>query len=190
MGTPVWCQTSIAEAVHRSPNITAFHLRPPLGDYNSFVESLCTRIPSDHSRFHTCLPPPPPTQPPASASPSPKPNPPLSTRRASSRTRPRGSCSSSTPANQAKTLPIYSLPSRSQGDFDGDGPRLTMPSAYGAHGLLALPVTSTPLFVAHNDPLLELAAKSPSQPQARPPPPTNFQPCITYSSATFGHRMR
>ena len=37
-----------------------------------------------------------------------------------------------------------------------DGPGLTVTSAYVASGLLALPVTSTPLFVAHDDPVVEL----------------------------------
>ena len=39
---------------------------------------------------------------------------------------------------------------------------LTVPSAYAASRLLALPVTSTPLFVAHEDPLLELPSECPT----------------------------
>ena len=37
-----------------------------------------------------------------------------------------------------------------------------MPSANAANGLLALPVTFTPLFVAHDDPLLELPSDCPT----------------------------
>ena len=48
----VWTDV-IAEKVRRSPNITAFHVQPTLGDYGSFVDSLATRMPSDHSRIHT-----------------------------------------------------------------------------------------------------------------------------------------
>ena len=60
-----------------------------------------------------------------------------------------------------ETLPIYSLPSRSQWEWDGDVPGLTVPSAYAAQGLLALPVTTTPPFVAHDDPVLQVAAECP-----------------------------
>ena len=58
-------------------------------------------------------------------------------------------------------LLIYSLSSRLVWEWDGDGPGLTVPNAYVASGLLALPVTSTPLFVAHEDPLLELPSDCP-----------------------------
>ena len=60
------------------------------------------------------------------------------------------------------TLPIYSLSSLSAWEWDGDGPRLTVPVAYAAGGLLALPVTPTPLFVAHEDPLLQLPSDCPT----------------------------
>ena len=43
-----------------------------------------------------------------------------------------------------------------------------MPSAYAASGLLALPVTSTPLFVAHDDPLLELPSDCPTTVNSEP----------------------
>ena len=36
-----------------------------------------------------------------------------------------------------------------------------VPIAYGANGLLALPITSTPLFIAPHDLLFELAADYP-----------------------------
>ena len=37
-----------------------------------------------------------------------------------------------------------------------------MPRAFAASGLLALPVTSTPLFAAHNNPLTELPSDCPT----------------------------
>ena len=43
----------IAETVRRNPTITAFHLWPIPGDHGSFVESLATRMPSDHARIHS-----------------------------------------------------------------------------------------------------------------------------------------
>ena len=39
---------------------------------------------------------------------------------------------------------------------------LGSPSAYAANGMLALPVTSTVLFVAHNDPVLALRSDCPT----------------------------
>ena len=47
-----------------------------------------------------------------------------------------------------EALPIYSLPSRSQCEQVGCGPGLIVPSVYIAHGVLALLVTATPVFVA------------------------------------------
>ena len=43
-----------------------------------------------------------------------------------------------------------------------------MLSAFAASGLLALPVTSTPLFVAHEDPLLELPSDCPTAVSSHP----------------------
>ena len=60
-----------------------------------------------------------------------------------------------------ETLPICSLSGRSAWEWDSDGSGLTVPSAFAASGLLALPVTSTPLFVADNDTLLELPSDCP-----------------------------
>ena len=47
-------------------------------------------------------------------------------------------------------------------------PGLTVPSAYAANGLLALPFTSAPLFVAHDDPLLELPSVFPTAVSSAP----------------------
>ena len=41
----------IAETVRRNPEITAFHVRPSGADYSSLLESLSTRLPSDHARM-------------------------------------------------------------------------------------------------------------------------------------------
>ena len=43
----------IAETVHRNPDITAFRVRPSGGDCSSLLESLSTRLPSDHTRIHS-----------------------------------------------------------------------------------------------------------------------------------------
>ena len=64
--------------------------------------------------------------------------------------------------NASVTFPIYSHPTRSQWEWDGDVPRLTMPGAHRTNGLPALPITFVPLFIAHNNLLLELAAENPS----------------------------
>ena len=144
----------IAETVHRNPTITAFHLRPTPVDYGSLVESPATCMLRDHARIysHYMAAHPVDAEPTlASASPPPSPSPPPSARRLRTRTRLGGE----------ETLPIYSLPSCSQWEWDGDGPGLTVPSAYAAQGLLALPVTATTLFIAHEDPVQEVVAPSP-----------------------------
>ena len=43
----------IAERVRRNPDITALHVRPSGADYSSLLESLSTRLPSDHARIHS-----------------------------------------------------------------------------------------------------------------------------------------
>ena len=43
----------IAEMVRRNPDITAFYVRPSGADYSSLLESLSTRLPSDHTRIHS-----------------------------------------------------------------------------------------------------------------------------------------
>ena len=43
----------IAGTVRRNPEITAFHVRPSGADYSSLLESLSTRLPSDHARIHS-----------------------------------------------------------------------------------------------------------------------------------------
>ena len=42
----------IAETLRRNPDITAFHVRPSGAEY-SLLESLSTRLPSDHTRIHS-----------------------------------------------------------------------------------------------------------------------------------------
>ena len=60
-----------------------------------------------------------------------------------------------------QTLFTYSLPSGSQWEWDLQRLGLMVPSVYAAQGLLALPVTATPMFVAHEDPSLEIEEESP-----------------------------
>ena len=60
--------------------------------------------------------------------------------------------------SREEILPIYSLPSCFQREWDGDEPVWTVPSAYAAQGVLALSVTTTPPSVAHEDRSLEVAA--------------------------------
>ena len=42
----------IAETVRRNPDITVFHVWSSGADYSSLLESLYTRLPSDHARIH------------------------------------------------------------------------------------------------------------------------------------------
>ena len=46
-------QTSLQRQCARNPEITAFHVRPSGADYSSLLESLLTRLPSDHARIHS-----------------------------------------------------------------------------------------------------------------------------------------
>ena len=156
----------IAETVRRNPGITAFHVRPSGADYSSLLESLSTRLPSDHARIHSHYM----AAHPVDAKPHTTLHP------ASTQPKPATFAKEGWYKEAAKrkfflfnprksgeeTLPIYSLSSRSAWEWDGDGPGLTVPSAYAASGLLALPVTSTLLFVAHDDPLLELPSDCPT----------------------------
>ena len=148
------------EALRRNPDIPAFHVWPSGGDYSSLLESLSTRLPSDHAPIHSHY---------MAAHPVDAETP-TTLRFASTKPKPatfakegwykeaakRKSFLPNLRQSGEETLPIYSLSNRSPWERDGDGPGLTVPSAYVANGLLALPVTSTPLFVAHDDPLLEL----------------------------------
>ena len=43
----------IEETLRRNPNITAFHVRHGGADYSSLLESLSTRLPSDHAQIHS-----------------------------------------------------------------------------------------------------------------------------------------
>ena len=148
----------IAETVRRNPEITAFLVRPSGADYSSLLESLSTRLPRDHARIHNHY---------MAAHPVDA-EPPDTLRFASTKPKPATFAIGGWHKEAAKrksgeeTLPIYSLSSRSAWEWDGDGPGLTVPSAYAASGLLALPVTSTLLFVAHEDPLLELPSDCPT----------------------------
>ena len=150
----------IAETVRRNPEMTAFHVRPSGADYSHSLESLSTRLPSDHARIHSHY---------MAAHPVDA-EPPTTLRFASTKPKPATFAKEGWHKEAAKrklflfhprqsgeeTLPIYLLCSRSAWEWDGDGLGLTVPSVYAASGLLALPVTSTPLFVGHEDPLLEL----------------------------------
>ena len=156
----------IAETVRRNTDITAFHVRPSGADYFSLLESLSTRLPSDHARIHSHYM----TAHPVDA------EPPTNLRVASPKPKPATFAKEGWYKEAAKrklflfvawqsgeeTLPIYSLSSRLAWEWDGDGPRLTVRSAYASSGLLALPVTSTPIFVAHDDRLLELPSDCPT----------------------------
>ena len=101
----------MAQTVHRNPKITAFHPRPNPGDYSSLVESLATCMPRAHSRFNThymaahrwMLSPPPASNSPATSAK------PATFKRDSTRTRSRGSCSSSIPGDLVKR-PSPSIP--------------------------------------------------------------------------------
>ena len=148
------------------PRDTAFHVRPSGADYSSLLESLSTRLPSDHARIHSHYM----VAHPVDA------EPPTTLRFASTKPKRATLAKEGWHKEAAKrklflfdprqssedTLPIYSLSSRSTWEWDGDGPGLTVPSAYAASGLLALPVTSTPLFIAHEDPMLELPSDCPT----------------------------
>ena len=141
-------------------------MRPSGADYSSLLESLSTRLPSDHARIHSRY---------MAAHPVDA-EPPTTLRFASTKPKLAIFAKEGWHKEAAKrklflfdprqsgeeTLPIHSLTSRSAWEWDGDGPGLTVPSAYAASGLLALPVTSTPLFVAHEDPLLELPSDCPT----------------------------
>ena len=138
----------IAETVRRNPEIAAFHVRPSGADYSSLVESLSTRLPSDHARIRSHY---------MAAHPVDA-EPPTTLRFASTKPKPATFAKEGWHKEAAKrklflfdprqsgeeTLPIYSLSSRSAWEWDGDSPGLTFPSAYAASGLLALPITSTP----------------------------------------------
>ena len=133
---------------------------------SSLLESLSTRLPSNHARIHSHY---------MAAHPVDA-EPPTTLRFASTKPKPATFAKKGWHKEAAKrklflfdprqsgeeTLRIYSLSGRSAWEWDGDGPGLTVPSAYLASGLLALPVTSTPLFVAHEDPLLELPSDCPT----------------------------
>ena len=150
----------IAEMVRRNSEITAFHVRPSGADYSSLLESLSTRLPSDHVRIYSHY----------MAAHDVDAEPPTTLRFASTKPKPATFAKEGWHKEAAKrklflfdprqsgeeTLPIYSLSSHSAWEWNGDGPGLVVPSAYAASRLLALPVTSTPLFVAHEGPLLEL----------------------------------
>ena len=156
-GDPCALSDLIAETVRRNPDITAFHVRPSGADYSSLLESLSTSLPSDHTRIHSHYM----ATHPVDA------EPPTTFRFASTKPKPATFAKEGWYKEAAKrklflfdprqtgeeTLPIYSLSSRSAWEWDGDSPGLTVPSTYAASGLLALPVNSTPLFVAHDDPL-------------------------------------
>ena len=156
----------IAETVHRNPEITAFHGRPSGADYSSVLESLSTRLPSDHARIHShyMAAHPVDAQPPTTLHfASTKPKPATFAKEGWHKEAAKRNMFLFDPRQSGEeTLPIYSLSGRSAWEWDGDGPGLTVRSAYAASGLLALPVTSTPLFVAHEDPLLELPSDCPT----------------------------
>ena len=156
----------IAKTVRRNPEITAFHVRPSGADYSSLPESLSTHLPSDHARIHSHYM----AAHPVDVEPyttlrfaSTKPKPAIFAKEGWHKEAAKRKLFLFDPRKSGEeTLPIYSLCSRSAWEWDGDGPGLTVPSAYAASGLLALPVTSTPLFVAHEDPLLELPSDCPT----------------------------
>ena len=162
----------IAETVRRNPKITAFHVPPSGADYSSLLESLSTHLPSDHARIHSHY---------MAAHPVDA-EPPTTLCFASTKPQPATFAKEGWHKDAAKrklflfdprqspeeTLPIYSLSNRSAWEWDGDGPGLTMPSVYAASGPLALHVTSTPLFVAHEDPLLELPGDCPTAVNSNP----------------------
>ena len=155
-----------AETVLRNPDITAFRVRPIGADYSSLLESLSTRLPSDQTRIHNHY----------MAAHHGDAETPTTLRFASTKPKPATFAKEGWYKEAAKrnlflfdprqsgeeTLPVYSLSSRSPWEWDGDGPGLTVPNAYAANGLLALPVTSTPLFVAHDTPLLGLPSDCPT----------------------------
>ena len=164
----------IVEIVRRNPDITAFHVRPSGADYSSLLDSLSDRLSSDHARMHShCM----------AAHPMDA-EPPTTLLFASTKPKPATFAKEGWYKEAAKrklflfdprqsgeeTLPIHSLSSRSALEWDGDDPGLTMPSAYAASGLLALPSTSTPLFVTHDDPLLELPSEYPTALNSDQPP--------------------
>ena len=169
----------VAETVRRDPDITAFHVQPSGADYSSLLESLPTRLPSDHARIHSHY---------MAAHPMDA-EPPTTLRFASRKPKPATFAKEGWYKEAAKrklflfdwrqygeeTLPIYSLSSHSAWEWDGDGPGLTVPSAYAANGPLALPVTSTPRFVAHNDPLLQLPRDCPIAMHSDPSQLANLQ---------------
>ena len=181
----------IAETVRRNPEITAFHVRPSGADYSSLQESLSTRLPSDHARLHSHY---------MAAHPVDA-EPPTTLRFASTKPKLATFAKEGWHKEAAKrklflfdprqpgdeTVPIYSLSSRLAWERDGDGPGLTVPSAYAASGLLALPVTSTPLFVAHEDPLLEVPSDCPTAVNSDP---STLPACSTCSSGVFLRSMR
>ena len=143
----------IAETVHRNPEITAFHMRPSRADYSSLLESLSTRLPGDHAQIqsHYMAAHPVDAEPPTTLHfASTKPKPATFAKEGWHKEAAKRKLFLFDPRQSGEeTLPIYSLSSRSAWELDGNGPRLTVPSAYAASGLLALPVTSTLLFVAH-----------------------------------------
>ena len=165
----ILCDTdpcALSQKVRRNPVISAFHARPSGADYPPLLESLSTRLPSDHARIHSHY---------MAAHPVDA-EPPTTLRFASTKPKPatftkEGWCIEAAKRklflldprqSGEETLPIYSLFSRSVWEWDGDDPGRTVPSAYAVSGLLALAVTSGLLFVAHNDPLLELPSDRPT----------------------------
>ena len=119
----------IAKTMRRNPAITAFHLRPGPGEFGSLVELLATRMPSDHARIHGHYI----ATHPVDA------DPPTSLHFTSTKPKPANFKKGALHKDAAKrklfpfdshriggrTLPIYSLPSRSEWEGDGDGPGLT-----------------------------------------------------------------
>ena len=124
----------MAETVDRNPTITALQLRPTPRDYWSLVESLDPRMHSDHARIPSHYM----AVDPVDA------DPPTSLRFASTKSRPPTFSKEAWHKDTAKrklfpfdprqcageTLHIYSLPSRSQSEWDGDGSGLPIRSIY------------------------------------------------------------
>ena len=149
----------------RNPTVTAFHPQPTPGDNGSFVESPATCMLSDHARNHGhyMAAQPVDADPPSKLHfPCAKPKPIAFSRKPWHKDAAKRKLFLLDHWQSGKeTLPIYSLPSRSGWERDGDGPASTVPSSYAAHGLVSLPVTRTHMFVAHTGPVLEVAKEFP-----------------------------